>query len=56
MNMPMPGMGMPGAPAQDFTKLFNSERENLELATPESQRWVGEDVEQRLLDFYKSRQ
>lgn len=56
MNMPMPGVGMPGAPAQDFNKLFNSEKENLELATPENQRWVSEDVEQRLLDLYKSRE
>jgi hypothetical protein len=56
MNMPMPGASMPGAPAQDFSKLFNAEIENLELATPESQRWVGEDVEQRLLAFYKQSQ
>ena len=56
MNMPMAGAVMPGAPAQDFTKLFNSEKENLELAIPENQRWVGEDVEQRLLAFYKSRE
>lgn len=52
----MAGAGMPGAPAQDFSKLFNSEKENLELAIPENQRWVGEDVEQRLLAFYKSRE
>jgi len=52
MNMPMPGAGMPGQPAQDFTKLFNAERENLELVSPENHRWVGDDVEERLLARY----
>lgn len=52
MNMPMPGAGMPGAPAQDFVKLFNAERENLELVSPEYHRWVGDDVEDRLLARY----
>lgn len=43
---------MPGAPAQDFVKLFNAERENLELVSPEYHRWVGDDVEDRLLARY----
>ena len=54
-NMPMPGMGgagMPGAPAQDFMKLYSAERENLELVAPENHRWVGDDVEVRLLRRY----
>lgn len=52
MNMAMPGAGMPGAPAQDFTKLFNAEKDNLQLASPESHVWSGDDVEERLLRRY----
>lgn len=52
----MPGLagppGMPGAPAQDFNKLFNAERENLELVSPSNHIWVGDDVEDRLLKRY----
>lgn len=52
MNAGMPGMGMPGAPAQDFTKLYTAEKENLELVLPELHKWVGDDVEERLLARY----
>ncbi|GAA97395.1 uncharacterized protein L969DRAFT_87340 [Mixia osmundae IAM 14324] len=41
--------GMPGAPAQDFVKLFAAERENLDLV---DHVWIGNDVEQRLLAMY----
>ena len=44
---------MPGAPQQDYQKLYNQERENLELVTPEDHRWVGDDVEERLLRRYQ---
>ena len=47
--MAMPGAAMPGAPAQDYNKLFNAERENLEISPPVYHRWVGDDVEDRLL-------
>lgn len=51
----MSGMStaMPGAPQQDHQKLYNQERENLELVTPEDHRWVGDDVEERLLRRYQ---
>lgn len=42
-------MSMPGAPAQDFVKLFNAERENLEIV---EYAWVGQGVEQRVLDKF----
>ena len=51
-NMAMPGAAMPGAPAQDYSKLFNAERENLEISPPVYHRWVGDDVEDRLLQMY----
>ena len=46
------GAGMPGAPATDFQKLYTAERENLELVGPEYHSWVGDDVEERLLQRY----
>lgn len=51
--MPMQG-GMPGAPAQDYSKLYNAERENLELVLPQNHKWVGDDVEDRLLKLFPS--
>jgi len=42
-------MAMPGAPAQDFVKLFNAERENLEIV---EYTWVGQGVEQRVLQKF----
>ena len=46
MMMPGAGAGMPGQPAQDFVKLFHTERDNLEII---EYRWVADQVEQRLL-------
>lgn len=42
--------GMPGAPAQDFVKLFAGEKDNLEIA---DHQWLHENVEERLLRIYK---
>lgn len=47
--MMMPGAGMPGQPAPDFVKMFNAERENLEIV---EYRWVADGVERRLLDKF----
>jgi len=38
--------GMPGAPAQDFTKLYKAEKESLQLV---NHAWVCDDVEDRFL-------
>lgn len=40
---------MPGQPAQDFVKLFATERENLDIV---EYSWVCEDVEERLIQKY----
>jgi len=40
---------MPGAPGQDFAKLFRGERENLDIV---EYSWVCEGVEERLLDKF----
>jgi hypothetical protein len=40
------GIAMPGAPAQDFKKLFAAERDNLDIV---EHVWTGQDVEERLL-------
>ncbi|BGP04311.1 hypothetical protein JCM10049v2_000109 [Rhodotorula toruloides] len=40
---------MPGAPAQDMTKIFRAERENLDIVEYE---WVCEGVEERLLERF----
>lgn len=45
------GGGMPGAPAQDFVKLFAAERENLDIV---EYKWVCDGVEDRLLKLYRS--
>jgi len=39
----------PGAPGQDFAKLFRGERENLDIV---EYSWVCEGVEERLLDKF----
>ncbi|KAH8922430.1 transmembrane protein [Atractiella rhizophila] len=44
----MAAMGMPGQ-QQDFQKLFNAERENLELV---HQSWVCDGVEERVLEMF----
>lgn len=43
------GGGMPGQPAQDFVKLFATERENLDIV---EYSWVCDGVEDRLLQKY----
>ena len=50
MNNPMAGMmgGMPGA-AQDFTKLYAAEKENLQLI---DHVWIGQGIEDRVLALY----
>jgi hypothetical protein len=50
-SSPLGGMGqMPTGP-QDYTKLFASEKDNLQLAEG-LYSWVGEDVERRVLQKY----
>ncbi|KAM0750202.1 transmembrane protein [Meredithblackwellia eburnea MCA 4105] len=44
------GQAMPGAPAQDFVKLFKTENENLEIV---EYSWVCDGVEERLLKKYQ---
>ena len=46
MGGAMMGGGMPGQPAQDFVKLFNVERESLEIV---EYAWVCDGVEDRVL-------
>ena len=45
----MGGQQMPGAPAQDFDKLFSAERDHLELV---EQAYLNNDVEVRYLRKY----
>lgn len=40
---------MPGTPAQDFSKMFKAEKENLDIV---EYAWVCEGVEERLLKKY----
>lgn len=42
-------MGMPGQPAQDFVKLFATERENLDIV---EYSWICDGVEERLINKY----
>lgn len=46
------GGAMPGGPAVDYVKLYRSERENLEIT---EYSWIGEDVEERVLEMFKHR-
>lgn len=47
----MPNMAAPPAVPQDYNKLFKQEKENLEFDEG-FYKWVGEDVEDRVLRKY----